>query len=154
MLATTISDIFTRDLKKLAEEIKLYKTEEDVWKIPNGVLNSGGTLCLHICGNLNHFVGTVLGNTGYVRNRDKEFAERNIPKAVLVREVEQTIAAVTNTMKGLSDKDLELEYGAMPPQLAEMGKTRFFFLIHLISHADYHIGQINYHRRMVTGIEK
>jgi uncharacterized damage-inducible protein DinB len=155
MQTSDISAIFKRELNKLKEEVASYKAEPDVWKIPPGVLNSGGTLCLHICGNLNHFVGAVLGKTGYIRNREKEFSARNIPKAALIIEIEQTAAVVGKTLNSLTDDDLHRDYTALPPQVAANEKwTAFYFLIHLIAHLDYHIGQVNYHRRIVSGIVK
>ena len=69
----TLSSFFRKDLSKLIGEIDLYKNETDLWKIKDGISNSGGNLTLHLIGNLNHFIGATLGNTGYVRERDKEF---------------------------------------------------------------------------------
>ncbi len=149
MITTTIGGIFERELNKLAEEIKLYPNEASIWKVTEGVKNSGGNLCLHICGNLQHFIGNVLGNTGYVRNRDKEFADKNIPVADLLNEIEATKKAVVKTLENIPDTDLDKEYTAFPAHL--LGKeniTKFYFLAHLIAHMDYHIGQINYHRRL------
>ena len=151
MITAAISSIFERELTKLADEIKLYKDEDTVWKIKGDVKNSGGNLCLHICGNLQHFIGAVLGNTGYMRNRDKEFADKNVSKADLVKEVEQTIKVVTKTLEAIPDEDLDKEYTAFPPHLLGKEKlSKFYFLAHLIAHLDYHLGQINYHRRLVS----
>ena len=149
MITTTIGGIFERELNKLAEEIKLYPNEASIWKVTDGIKNSGGNLCLHICGNLQHFIGNVLGNTGYVRNRDKEFADKNISVADLLNEIEITKKAVVKTLENIPDTDLDKEYTAFPAHL--LGKeniTKFYFLAHLIAHMDYHIGQINYHRRL------
>ena len=149
MITTTIAGIFERELNKLAEEIKLYPNEASIWKVTDGVKNSGGNLCLHICGNLQHFIGNVLGNTGYVRNRDKEFADKNVLVADLLKEIEATKKAVVKTLENIPDEDLDKEYTAFPAHL--LGKeniTKFYFLAHLIAHMDYHIGQINYHRRL------
>jgi uncharacterized damage-inducible protein DinB len=151
MITAAISSIFERELLKLAEEINLYKDEDTIWKVEKDIKNSGGNLCLHICGNLQHFIGAVLGNTGYVRNRDKEFADKNISKAVLIKEIEQTIKVVTKTLEAIPDEDLEKEYTAFPPHLLGKEKlSKFYFMAHLIAHMDYHIGQINYHRRLVS----
>lgn len=150
MISAAISGIFERELNKLIEEIKLYKTDDAIWKVAKDIKNSGGSLCMHICGNLQHFIGAVLGNTGYTRNRDKEFADTHIPRAELVREVEQTIKVVTQTLEALPDEELDKEYTAFPPHLLGKEKlSKFYFLAHLIAHMDYHIGQINYHRRLI-----
>jgi uncharacterized damage-inducible protein DinB len=151
MITAAISSIFERELTKLIEEIKLYKSDAAIWKVEKDVKNSGGNLCLHICGNLQHFIGAVLGNTGYVRNRDKEFTDKDIPSAQLVKEIEQTIKVVTKTLEAIPDSDLDKEYTAFPPHLLGKEKlSKFYFLAHLIAHMDYHIGQLNYHRRLVS----
>lgn len=151
MVAEFAAEIFERELNKLIEEIKLYPNEESIWKITAGIKNSGGNLCLHICGNLQHFIGNVLGNTGYVRNRDKEFSDTNIPASELIKEIQKTIKAVVTTLEATKEIDLEEEYTAMPAHVLGKEKlTKGFFLMHLIAHMDYHIGQINYHRRMIA----
>jgi hypothetical protein len=78
LLLQSLVQLFDRDLAKLEEEIKLYPMEESLWKITGDIKNSGGNLCLHLCGNLQHFIGSILGNTGYKRNRDYEFAAKNV----------------------------------------------------------------------------
>jgi uncharacterized damage-inducible protein DinB len=151
MVAEFAAEIFERELNKLIEEIKLYPNEELIWKIAGGIKNAGGNLCLHLCGNLQHFIGHVMGNSGYVRNRDKEFSATNVPASELISEVEKTMKIVVSTLKSAPEIDLEEEYTAFPAHLLGKEKlTKGFFLMHLISHMDYHIGQINYHRRMIA----
>jgi len=151
MITAAISSIFERELTKLAEEVKLYKNEDAIWKVDKDIKNSGGNLCLHICGNLQHFIGAVLGDTGYVRNRDKEFSDKNVPASELVKEIKQTIKVVTKTLESIPDEDLDKEYTAFPPHLLGKEKlSKFYFLAHLLSHLGYHLGQINYHRRLVS----
>jgi uncharacterized damage-inducible protein DinB len=151
MITAAISSIFERELNKLAEEIKLYKREDDIWKLEKDIKNSGGNLCLHICGNLQHFIGADMGDIAYVRNRDKEFSDKNIPAKELLKEIEQTKKAVAKTLEAIPDEDLDKEYTTFPPHLLGKEKlSKFYFLAHLISHLDYHLGQINYHRRLVS----
>ena len=151
MVAEFTAEIFERELNKLIEEIKLYSTEEKIWEITPGIKNSGGNLCMHICGNLQHFIGNVLGNSGYIRNRDKEFSVSGIPSSQLINEIEKTLEIVVSTLKSTAEIDLEEEYTAFPAHLLGKEKlTKGFFLMHLISHLDYHMGQINYHRRMIS----
>jgi len=151
MVAEFAAEIFERELNKLIEEIKLYPNEEKIWEVTPGIKNSGGNICLHICGNLQHFIGHVMGNTGYVRNRDKEFSVKNLPASELIAEIEKTRDAVITTLKATAEIDLEEEYTAFPAHLLGKEKlTKGFFLMHLISHLDYHMGQINYHRRMIS----
>lgn len=151
MVAEFTAEIFERELNKLIEEIKLYPTEEKIWQVTPGIKNSGGNLCMHICGNLQHFIGNVIGNSGYIRNRDKEFSVSGIPSSELINEIEKTREIVISTLKATAEIDLEEEYTAFPAHLLGKEKlTKGFFLMHLISHLDYHMGQINYHRRMIS----
>lgn len=138
--------IFERDLLKLEEEIKLYPSEESLWKISGDIKNSGGNLCLHLCGNLQYYVGAILGGTDYKRNRDLEFAAKGILKKELISEIHKTKRAVKLTLEKVDVFILESEY---PMQVFSYSMTTTFFLIHLASHLDYHLGQINYHRRLL-----
>jgi len=140
--------LFTRDLNKLAEEIKLYPSEESMWRIADGITNSGGNLCLHLCGNLQHFVGTILGNTGYVRNREAEFSEKNIARQSLLEEIERTKQAIANTLPTLQHDQLHANY---PVDVFGKPMTTIYFLLHLSAHLGYHLGQVNYHRRLLGG---
>jgi hypothetical protein len=148
MLLKTLGSIFDRDLKKLRSEIELYKNEDALWKVDKNIANPGGNLCLHLVGNLNAFIGTELGKSGYVRNRDLEFSAKGIPKAELLQKVDQTIDVVKQTLGKLSEGDLEKEYPLKIPALVENSSTGYF-LVYLATHLDYHLGQINYHRRLL-----
>jgi len=148
MITRHLIPLFQKDLDKLTEEINLYPKEEQLWKILEGTANSGGNLCLHLTGNLQHFVGAVLGDSGYVRNRDAEFRVKNVPRDKLLEDIETTKAVVTDTLEQLSKHDLQKDY--LLPVFDEKMNTGHF-LIFLLSHLNYHLGQINYHRRIVTG---
>lgn len=145
MITQHLIPLFERDLDKLNEEINLYSAEEKLWVIPGGVQNSGGNLCLHILGNLQHFIGAVLGNSGYVRNRDAEFKLKNIPKQKLLDEIKVTRSVITDTLEQLSKKELESDF---PLQVQDETVSTEFYLIGSLGHLNYHIGQINYHRRL------
>lgn len=146
MLKESLLQIFERDLNKLKDEISFYKDEKSLWIVKNEISNSAGNLCLHLVGNLNHFIGTVLGNTGYVRNRENEFAAKNISREELVIEIEKTILVVTKTLNNLSSEDFEKDFPIQ--KHGEIVKTDFM-LLHLLTHFNYHLGQINYHRRLI-----
>ena len=107
MITENLIKLFTRDLNKLKEEINLYTEEEKIWTVKEGISNSGGNLCLHLCGNLQHFIGAVLGNSGYIRNRDAEFKLKNIVRTKLVDEIDATLSIVTDTLEQVSKKDLD-----------------------------------------------
>lgn len=146
MITESLQSLFIRDLTKLRTEIEAYQNEETIWKTDKNISNSAGNLALHLVGNLSHFVGAVLGNSGYVRNRDLEFSLKNIPKTELIQQIEKTTETVTITLENLSAEDLEKEF---PGEPLGFTMTTGYFLIHLFGHLGYHLGQINYHRRML-----
>ena len=146
MVIETLQKIFKRDLEKLKQEIASYRDESNLWKVDKSIANSSGNLCLHLVGNLNTYIGAEIGKTGYVRNRDLEFSLKNIPQAQLVKMIEDTIVVVEDGLSKLNENDLEREY----PLLVFKEKTSTgYFLIHLAAHLGYHLGQVNYHRRLL-----
>jgi hypothetical protein len=145
--ATWISTVMTRDLRGLRRELEAYPDEHDLWRVPPGVGNCAGNLALHLCGNLQYFIGTVLAGTGYVRDRDAEFNRRDVPRAELLRDVDNAIAAVA-LLARVSDADLAKPF-AHP--VAGVTLATGDFMIHLAAHFTWHLGQIDYHRRIVTG---
>ena len=141
-----LSSLFERDINKLNEEISLYKNETDLWEIKEGISNPGGNLALHLIGNLNHFIGGTLGHTGYVRDREKEFSLKDVPREKLADEIKNASAVVAKTLASLSEDDLEKDF---PVPFNNKVSTTGFILIFLLAHLNYHLGQINYHRRLV-----
>lgn len=150
MLKESLKALFTRDLNKLKLEIESYKDEKVIWLIDKSVLNSAGNLCLHLIGNLNTFVGAELGKTGYVRDRPLEFSLKDVPRTELVNKIEATIVVVSSAIDGLTEQDMNAEYPLV--KVVEGGSTIGFMLIHLSTHLAYHLGQINYHRRLLDKI--
>ena len=142
----TISKLFQRDLEKLKTEITSYKKPSNLWKVSGDIKNSAGNLCLHVLGNLQHFIGAVLGNSGYKRKRDFEFSRKDVPLAEILNEIDQTIVIVEKTLKGLSENKLSEIY---PINVFDYEMSTGFFLLHLTTHLNYHLGQINYHRRLL-----
>lgn len=146
MIIESLRSLYNRDLNKLKAEIEAYQHEENLWKTDKNISNSAGNLCLHLVGNLSHFIGAQLGNTGYVRHRELEFSLKDIPKAELIEKIEATTIIVDSVLSQLPEEDLKKEY---PLVVFEDKMTTDFFLIHLVAHLDYHLGQINYHRRLL-----
>lgn len=142
-----IVTLFDRDLKKLETEIELYSDESQIWKITGDIKNPGGNLCLHLCGNLQHYIGSVLGKSDYTRNRDLEFSAKGISKERLLEEIRKTQQAVHQTLSTMGDDVLTAPY---PEKVFEYEMNTHYFLIHLHGHLNYHLGQINYHRRLIT----
>lgn len=146
MLTKNLIKLFKRDLTKLKEEIQLYNKESNLWITDKLISNSAGNLALHLVGNLNHFIGTALGNTGYVRQRDLEFSLKNISVEELIKQINDTIMVVENTLSSLTQSDLDKEYEKNP---FKEKITTEYFLLHLSMHLAYHLGQVNYHRRLL-----
>lgn len=141
-----ISKIILRDLDVLEKEIALYPTTDSIWMVKGEIKNSAGNLALHLCGNLQHFIGAVLGNSGYIRDREKEFSLKNISAKDLVLEIIKTKEAIKNSFPKIDPTSLEKEY---PEKVFTDSMTTQYFLIHLSAHLGYHLGQVNYHRRLV-----
>ncbi len=140
-------DLFKRDLEKLIEELSLYEDENLIWKVAPGIKNSAGNLALHLIGNLNYFIGAVLGNTNYVRNRKAEFEDKDIPQVKIKKDIEQTIGVISQTLKDLNEKNLAENY---PLEVFKKPMKTDYFLLHLYGHLNYHLGQVNYHRRLLS----
>ena len=146
MMTDTLIELFERDLQKLKNEIDLYKAEENLWIVKEGIANSAGNLCLHLIGNLSHFIGATLGNTGYVRHREDEFSLKNIPRQDLITNIDNCVLIVKTTLQKLTADDLEKEF---PLEKHGSIVTTSHMLLHLFGHLSYHLGQINYHRRLL-----
>jgi uncharacterized damage-inducible protein DinB len=146
MLLETLIKLFKRDLKKLKVEIELYNDENNLWLIHKDITNCAGNLCLHIVGNLNAYIGAELGHTGYIRQRNLEFSLKDIPRVELLSQVNDTIIMVEHVLNKLTAKDLEKNF---PIDIFKEKMTTEYFLVHLSTHLAYHLGQINYHRRLL-----
>ena len=146
MLIETLRTLYTRDLNRLKQEISLYKSEPAIWHVEKDIANSAGNLCLHLVGNLKTYIGAELGKHPYTRNRDAEFSLKNVPRSELLRSVDEAIFILNSSLDNLTAADLEAEY----PLLVFDAKTSTeYFLVHLAAHLTYHLGQVNYHRRLL-----
>jgi uncharacterized damage-inducible protein DinB len=150
-LAADLQRLLVRDLQTFQRELDLFPDEESVWRTLPGVSNSAGTLVLHACGNLRHFIGAVLGGTGYVRDREAEFRRREVPRAELAAEIGRTIVEVRDTLATLDPATLERPY---PQVVAGQTLPTGRFLLHLATHLAYHLGQAGYLRRLLTGEDR
>ncbi len=146
MAIATLQQLYKRDLIRLKTEITSYSKEENLWIVDGAIANSGGNLCLHLIGNLNAFIGAQIGKTDYVRDREFEFSGKNVPVQTLVHQIDETLQVVQEALALVDQDMLASEY---PIQVFKEKMTYEFFLIHLSSHLTYHLGQINYHRRLL-----
>ena len=140
--------LITRELASFSREIELFPDEAQIWATAPGIANSAGTLTLHICGNLQHYLGAVLGNTGYVRDRPLEFSARDLPRAVLLENLAKTSEVVRTVLAALTDEQLAADY---PDGLGVPRMPTGLFLGQLAVHLAFHLGQAGYLRRMLTG---
>ncbi|HEX5724110.1 MAG TPA: DUF664 domain-containing protein [Longimicrobiaceae bacterium] len=144
---TALLHVLTRELRALRRQVEAYPDDESPWRMLPGISNPGGTLALHLSGNLRHFVGALLGGSGYVRDRDAEFSTRSLTRRELTERIDATLAEVTAALDGR-----ELEPDAdFPGPVMGMAVRTDEFLLHLAAHLAYHLGQVDYHRRIVTG---
>lgn len=145
MLSKTLAELFEKDMPRVKAEIEAYSSEEAIWEVGEGTKNSGGNLALHLAGNLSHFFGAVIGGSDYKRDREFEFGGR-VSREELMTRLDAAYESVMNTLDGMTDEELSKDY---PIEVLGRPMTTGFFFIHLLSHMTYHLGQINYHRRMI-----
>jgi uncharacterized protein DUF664 len=148
MLVQSVAAILDRDLRTLAREVEAYPDDRLLWQQVPGISNVAGTLVLHLAGNLQHYIGARLGRTGYVRDRAAEFARRDVPRSDLLQQVEAARAAVRATLSGPASPNPDAEF---PEMITGKRVATGDYLVHLSTHFTYHLGQIDYHRRVVTG---
>jgi hypothetical protein len=147
MLVESVAAILDRDLQALGREVEAYPDDGTLWQLPEGVTNSGGTLVLHLTGNIQHFLGARLAGTGFVRDRPAEFSARGVPRAAVLRQIEAARSAVCAAAEKLAGEALKQDF---PEVVGGMRVATGDYLIHLVSHFGYHLVQVDYHRRLVT----
>jgi uncharacterized damage-inducible protein DinB len=148
MNTSALRTVLNRELRAVRRQLDAYPDDASVWTEVPGLPNTGGTLALHLAGNLRHFFGAILAGDGYVRDRDAEFSRRGVPRAELTRLLESAAASVNAALDGLSEEKWRVPY---PELIAKRRVATDQFLVHLATHLAYHLGQLDYHRRMVTG---
>lgn len=147
MVRDALRVMLLRELRALDRQIAAYPDDWSIWQTAPGISNSTGTLVLHLAGNLRHFFGAVLGDSGYVRNRDAEFSTRGLSRAQLQSEVQATIGDVEQALDRIEPAQLEAAY---PLPIGDRQVRTAEFLTHLAVHLGYHLGQVDYHRRLLT----
>lgn len=145
----SVLTILERDLGKVITELNAFQREQNIWALGGKINNTSGNLALHISGAVNHFIGAVLGNNGYQRNREKEFSDKNIPRDEVISKIHEAIATVRSVLPSIDEAEMDKEF---PEKIGGQTLSKGFFLTHLISHINYHLGQINYHRRLMEEI--
>jgi hypothetical protein len=147
MLTDDLTTMLARDLRALVREIRAYPTDADLWRAVPGLPNPAGVLARHLAGNIRHYIGTALGAGSYVRDREDEFAGRAATRASVIAEVEAACADVARVLPSLTPSQLDAVL-PVPVGGHRVGTRRF--LLHLSAHLAYHLGQVDYHRRVVV----
>ncbi|HET6681289.1 MAG TPA: DUF1572 family protein [Gemmatimonadaceae bacterium] len=148
MLISIVHNLLRRDLAAVRRSVEAYPDAASLWEERAGLPNTGGTLALHLAGNLQHYIGAVLGHTGYVRDRDSEFSRRGVPRGELIAGLDAAARAIDVAFASLDGHAVTQAY---PEQVAGRTIATDVFLVHLAVHLTYHLGQLDYHRRVVTG---
>ena len=148
MSISSLKQLYLFELDNLTKEINAYTNEENIWLKKSGINNSAGNLCLHIIGNIHHFLGATIIKNGYLRNRDEEFNLSGVPRTQLLQSIEELKQVVTQVFDSLSEGDLEKTY----PFDFMGSNTTDFYLSRFLAHLSYHLGQISYHRRILENL--
>lgn len=146
-MKTEFIRLFDRDITRLYQEIEAYPTEESLWTVVDGISNSAGNLSLHLVGNLNEYIGRILGHESYQRNRPLEFSAKGVAQNTLLEHISETKAVVIRVLEALDENAFNQPY---PDNVLGYPMSTLYFLIHLQGHLNYHLGQIDYHRRILA----
>jgi hypothetical protein len=147
-MTESFAKLYEQGLTKLRTEIASYPSEAELWKTGGNIPNSAGNLALHLIGNVNHFFGATLGGTGYVRDRDLEFSSGEVSKEQMINEIDKAIDVVKKALGSLNSNDLQKTY---PIQFQNEDVSIEYVIGYLLGHFNYHLGQIDYHRRLLVG---
>jgi len=146
--ANDIATMLVRELEGFEREVLLFPSDESLWQTLPGLTNTAGNLALHVAGNLQHYIGTVLGKTAYKRDRNMEFSRRSGTRAEVVAELRQAATVVRYVLASIHEDTLA---GEFPEALMGMKIRTNLLLIHLCAHSGFHLGQAGYLRRTLTG---
>ena len=146
-IANEMAELFRRDLTRLEQELQA-APEEELWKTLPGASNSIGNLALHLEGNLREFIGRQLGKVAYQRQRPAEFASRDLAKDELMRRLGGVRELIPAILTDLAPEAWDATY---PQNVYGRALSTQQFLIALYGHLNYHMGQIDYLRRILTG---
>jgi len=147
-LLQDLTCLLVRDLDTFVREIDLLPDDESLWKTMTGVSNSCGNLALHCAGNLQYYVGALLGGSGYVRDRAREFSQRSGARADVVAELTRARQAVESALPAVSQSRLDADF---PEAVGGVTLPTRLALLHLAVHLGFHLGQADYLRRTLSG---
>ena len=143
--STSLAALLRRDLTRLVQQIHSFPDDAALWQTLPGVSNCAGNLILHLEGNLREYVGRRLGGISYERNRPAEFTQTGLSRAELARRIE-SLHAIPEAVERITEEQWFSDCGDMLPGGRSMGQA----LLSLYGHFHYHLGQIDYLRRILT----
>lgn len=149
MLTQSLSELYDREIQSVIKELKAYRNPQQIWVKEKLVNNTAGNLALHLAGNLRHFFGAVISKDGYQRNREAEFSRNNVALEEMIADLSKASEVVKKALASLSAEELEAIY---PLKIQDKEMTTEFFILHLLAHLSYHLGQISYHRRLLDTV--
>ncbi len=147
MITTVLIDLYSREIDKLKNEILAFESDELLWRTPEAHVIAAGNHCLYIAGSLQHFIGNIIGDSGYIRNKEAEMKAKNVPRERLLEEIENTKQVVVDTLEQVSKTELQKQF---PTNEFEEPVTTEFYLIHLLKNLSFHLGQISLLRQLVS----
>lgn len=147
MITIVLIDLYKKELERLKQEILAYAADDQLWVSPSNSI-AAGNLCLQLTGSLQHYIGNIIGDSGYIRNKEAELKAKNLSRERLLEEVDNTSNIVVNTLEELSKTELQKVF---PTTEFEEPVTTEYYLLHLLKVLGYYLGQIRYHRQVVTG---
>jgi len=139
-LASVLADRYRANAARV-HELSAPLSVEQFWEKPFLYGNSFGHLVLHLTGNLNYYIGAQIANTGYVRDRPREFNDPNPPaKEEALRLLHDAVAMVIKTIRNQSPEDWSGEYSAVGTNCS----NRIDMVVQCAAHMQHHIGQMIY----------
>jgi hypothetical protein len=147
MLTRELAALFARDLTRLQQEIAAFSGDQALWQAVPGVTNPAGNLVLHLEGNLREYIGRQLGGIAYTRQRGLEFSQQGFTCEDLAARAAQLSATIPGVIASLTEEQLNAEF---PERVAGSPLSSRQFLFSIYGHLNYHLGQIDYIRRVLT----
>ncbi len=124
-------------------------SDEQIWWRPNEESNSIGNLLLHLSGNARQWIVSGLGPATDARDRDSEFAQREIiARDDLLALLRQTLSEVDVTLASL-DPDNLLEH----KKIQGLEVTALEAIFHVVEHFSMHTGQIILFTKLLTSTD-
>ena len=139
-LGSVLIDRYTANAARV-RELAAPLSEAEFWQKPYSYGNSFGHLVLHLTGNLNYYIGAQIANTGYVRNRPREFNDADPPsKAEALARFDEAVATVVATLKTQTAQGWSAAYSAAGAR----AEIRLDMVVQCAAHMQHHIGQMIY----------